>query len=635
MLENIRESSQGLTAKIILGFIILTFAVAGIGSYNNSVDTSVADVNGEKISQDEFNKAYQAQRNRMAQQFGDMFETLSADPGYMKNFRDGVVDSLINQKLVDQNSASLAIRVADQRIKSTIRNMPEFQIDGIFDNNRYLAMINQAGFYQSSDFRDYLRTEMTRRQLTQALVASEFSLPYQEDIYTALQNQQRDIRFATIDAEQFKATVELSDEEINDYYLANQTRFENQEQVKVNYITLDVNDIAKTIVLTDADIEAYYQTNISQYRDEEQRRVAHILVEFGDDEASAKTRADALLVKVHAGEDFATLAKENSDDTFSGENGGDLDWIDAGVMDAAFDEAAFALTDIGSVSDVVKTDFGFHIIKLTDYKAENVQSLADVRDVLVAKAKNEKAQDKFFELQQEIARLSFEFPDSLEDAAGAINTTVKTSDWLTRGNNIAPFNVSAVVDIAFSDLVINEQLNSDIVEVSDNLAIVMRLNEYQGASVKPLAEVSPQIRDMLIAQKASEKALTVADELLVAFKAGTDITEQLAEIGATMEVKASVARVGSGLDASLAREAFKLPRPNEGTVSATTVNLSNGNLALLEVQAVNDGEVTASANLSQQLTQQLAQAAYLSYIESLKADADIVRREIAAPSSQY
>ena len=460
-------------------------------------------------------------------------------------------------------------------------------------------------------------------------------MPYQEDIYTALQNQQRDIRFATIDAEQFKATVELSDEEINDYYLANQTRFENQEQVKVNYITLDVNDIAKTIVLTDADIEAYYQTNISQYRDEEQRRVAHILVEFGDDEASAKTRADALLVKVHAGEDFATLAKENSDDTFSGENGGDLDWIDAGVMDAAFDEAAFALTDIGSVSDVVKTDFGFHIIKLTDYKAENVQSLADVRDVLVAKAKNEKAQDKFFELQQEIARLSFEFPDSLEDAAGAINTTVKTSDWLTRGNNIAPFNVSAVVDVAFSDLVINEQLNSDIVEVSDNLAIVMRLNEYQGASVKPLAEVSPQIRDMLIAQKASEKALTVADELLVAFKAGTDITEQLAEIGATMEVKASVARVGSGLDASLAREAFKLPRPNEGTVSATTVNLSNGNLALLEVQAVNDGEVTASANLSQQLTQQLAQAAYLSYIESLKADADIVRREIAAPSSQY
>jgi peptidyl-prolyl cis-trans isomerase D len=635
MLENIRESSQGLTAKIILGFIILTFAVAGIGSYSNSVDSSVADVNGEKITQDEFNKAYQAQRNRMAQQFGEMFDTLSSDPGYMSNFRQGVVDNLINQKLVDQNSEALAIRVADQRIKSTIRNMPEFQVDGVFDNNRYLAMINQAGFYQSSDFRDYLRTEMTRRQLTQALVASEFSLPYQESMFSALQNQERDIRFATINAEQFKATIELSDEEVNDYYLENQSRFENQEQVKVNYITLDVNTIASKVVLTDADVKAYYQNNISQYRDEEKRRVAHILIEFGEDEAKAKADTEALLAKINAGEDFATLAKENSADTFSGENGGDLDWIDAGVMDAAFDEAAFALTGVGSVSDVVKTDFGFHIIKLTDYKAENVQTLSEVREDIVKKAKSEKAQDKFFELQQEVARLSFEFPDSLDDAAGAINATVKTSGWLTRGANVAPFNESAVVDAAFSDIVVNEQLNSDIIEVSDTLAIVMRLNEYQDASIKPLAEVSAQIKSILVAKKASEKAQTVADELLAAFKSGTDITEQLSAIGATMETKAAVTRVGSGLDASLAREAFKLPKPNDGAVSATTVNLSNGNLALLEVQSVKVGEAKDSPNLSQQLTQQLAQASYLSYVESLKVDAEIVRKEVQAPTTQY
>ncbi|AWB56919.1 MULTISPECIES: SurA N-terminal domain-containing protein [unclassified Colwellia] len=635
MLENIRESSQGLTAKIILGFIILTFAVAGIGSYSNSVDSSVADVNGEKITQDEFNKAYQEQRNRMAQQFGEMFETLSSDPGYMSNFRKGVVDNLINQKLIDQNSEMLAIRVADQRIKSTIRNMPEFQVDGVFDNNRYLAMINQAGFYQSSDFRDYLRTEMTRRQLTQALVASEFSLPYQESMFSALQNQERDIRFATINAEQFKATIELSDEEVNDYYLENQSRFENQEQVKVNYITLDVNTIASKVVLTDADVKAYYQSNISQYRDEEKRRVAHILIEFGDDEAKAKADTEALLAKINAGEDFATLAKENSADTFSGENGGDLDWIDAGVMDAAFDEAAFALTGVGSVSEVVKTDFGFHIIKLTDYKAENVQTLSEVREDIVKKAKSEKAQDKFFELQQEVARLSFEFPDSLDDAAGAINATVKTSGWLTRGANVAPFNESAAVDAAFSDIVVNEQLNSDVIEVSDTLAIVMRLNEYQDASIKPLADVSAQIKSILVAKKASEKAQTVADELLAAFKSGTDITEQLSAIGATMETKTAVTRVGSGLDASLAREAFKLPKPNDGAVSATTVNLSNGNLALLEVQSVKVGEAKDSPNLSQQLTQQLAQASYLSYVESLKVGAEIVRKEVQAPTTQY
>ena len=201
---------------------------------------------------------------------------------------------------------------------------------------------------------------------------------------------------------------------------------------KVNYITLDVNSIASSSVLTDADVKAYYENNISQYRDEEKRRVAHILIEFGDDEGKARAEIEALLAKIKAGEDFATLAQENSADTFSGENGGDLDWIDAGVMDATFDEAAFALTEVGSVSDVIRTDFGFHIIKLTDLKAENVQSLEQVREDIVAKAKNEKAQDKFFELQQEVARLSFEFPDSLDDAAGALNVKVQTSDWLTQ-----------------------------------------------------------------------------------------------------------------------------------------------------------------------------------------------------------
>ena len=150
MLENIRESSQGMTAKIILGLVILTFALAGIGSYTNSVDLSVAEVNGEKISQDAFNKAYQTQRNRIQQQFGDMFERLSEDQTYMANFRDGVVDSLINERLIDQNTTNLGIRVSDDRIKETIRSMPEFQVNGAFDNNRYLALINQAGFYHFS-----------------------------------------------------------------------------------------------------------------------------------------------------------------------------------------------------------------------------------------------------------------------------------------------------------------------------------------------------------------------------------------------------------------------------------------------------------------------------------------------------
>jgi peptidyl-prolyl cis-trans isomerase D len=630
MLENIRESSQGMTAKIILGLVILTFALAGIGSYTNSVDMSVAEVNGEKISQDDFNKAYQAQRNRMQQQFGDMFERLAADETYMANFRNGVVDSLINERLIDQNTSNLAVRVSDERIKETIRTMPEFQIEGKFDNNRYLALINQAGFYQSSDFRDYLRSEMSRRQLTQSLVASEFALPYQSKMVASLQNQKRDINYATIDLEQFKSTAEVSEDEINSFYKENQARFMNQEMVKVDYIALNVDDIAKTVVVSDEEVKAYYQDNIQDFRKEEQRRISHILIEITEDETAAKTLAESLLVKVNAGEDFAELAKVHSSDTFSGENGGDLDWLERGSMDETFDESAFALATVGDVSEVVKTEFGYHLIKLTDLKAEETKPLVDVQDELKAKVSNENAQEQFFELQQEMARLSFEFPDSLDDAAEAVNVNVVTSDWLSRSANIAPFDNAKAIEAAFSDMILNEQLNSDVIEVNDNLAIVLRLNEHQTASVKALAEVSDSIKSSLIAQKAKAKAESTVTELLAELKAGTDITEKLTSFGSKFDSAADVARFGGDIDRAITEKAFTLPHPVDGVKSIDTADLANGNYALVELTAVKNSETAIDKNVENQQVNQLAQSAYASYVESLKVDAKISRTSLVS-----
>jgi peptidyl-prolyl cis-trans isomerase D len=628
MLENIRESSQGMAAKIILGLVILTFALAGIGSYTNSTDTSVADVNGEKISLQDFNKAYQAQRNNMQQQYGEMFETLAADQTYMANFRNGVVDSLINQRLVDQNSANLAIRVSDDRIKKTILTMPEFQVDGVFDNNRYLALINQAGFYQSSDFRDYLRLEMSRRQLTQALVLSEFSLPYQSTMIAELQNQTRDIRFASIGLEQFKSSVEITDEEINNFYQENQERFLNQEKVKVNYITLNVEDIAKNIVVSDDDVKAFYEENINDFGDEEQRRISHILIEVDADEDAAKAQAESILTQINAGGDFAELAKQYSSDTFSGENGGDLDWLERGSMDEVFDEQAFALAEIGDVSNVVQTEYGFHLIKLTDLKPAVVQPLTEVFDDLKIRISKQKAQEEFYVLQQEMARLSFEFPDSLDDAAEAVNTQVKTSEWLSRNNNTGVFSNVRAIDAAFSDLVLNEQLNSDVIEVSDSLAIVVRLNEYQAANVKPLAEVTEAIKYNLVAEKAKTEAQNVMDELLVEMQSGADITAKLVEYGTAFETKADVVRYSPEVAPAIVEKAFTLPHPVEGTVSAGLSDLANGDFVLVEVQAVKNMEAKLSSDIENQQVNQLAQSAYLAYVESLKEGASITKNTL-------
>jgi peptidyl-prolyl cis-trans isomerase D len=479
---------------------------------------------------------------------------------------------------------------------------------------------------------------MTRRQLSQALIATEFSLPYQEKLQLALQNQTRDIRFATVSAQQFKETVELTDEQVNSYYLANQARFQNKEQVKVDYISLNVADLAKDINVTDDEVATYYQENSTSYTEAAQRRISHILIEFNDenaDDEAAKIQAQAVLTRLEQGEDFAALAKEVSNDTFSGENGGDLEWLEPGVMEDSFDEAALALNNVGDISQLVKTSFGYHVLKLTDYKEEVVQALADIQTELRIKLSNDQAQEKFFTLQQEMARISFEFPDSLEDAAAEVNVTIQTSPWLLRAGNTAPFDQAKAIEAAFSDIVLQDNMNSDLIEVNDDVAIVLRLNTFQKANVKPLTEVEAQIRDILVNQKATEKAQQTVDSLLADFNAGTDISTQLTALNSSFVSKEKVTRYSPEIDQSISRAAFVLPHPASGVISASSVALSNGDLALVEVTAIGVNEVAANPNLAQQQTSQLAQSAYQSFVNSLKVGAEITRKQVAEPVAAY
>ncbi len=258
--------------------------------------------------------------------------------------------------------------------------------------------------------------------------------------------KKRDLRFAVIAAEQFKAQVEVTDEEIKSHYQANQAAYQHAEKAKVNYVVLDVNDIAKTIETTDEDAEAFIKNNIGSYTQAEKRRISHILIEPADD---AETKINDLLAQIKAGGDFAELAKANSADTFSAENGGDLEWLEAGVMVPEFEEAAMALSNVGDVSDVVETEFGFHIIKLTEFEAEVITPFEEAKAEIMAAAATDAAQNKFFELKDELGRVSFEVPDSLDEAAEVVSAKVMTSDWLTRNQNPAPFNNSDVINAVF------------------------------------------------------------------------------------------------------------------------------------------------------------------------------------------
>ncbi|TRX57255.1 SurA N-terminal domain-containing protein [Thalassomonas sp. M1454] len=620
MLERIREGSSGITAKVILGLVIATFVFAGVGTYNNNVDTSVAIVNGDKISQQQFDNAYQNQRNRMQQQYGEMFDQLAGNELYMQNLRTNVLEQQINELLLDQHAAKLNIRVSDEQIKQAILTTPEFQIDGKFDNNRYLMVINQAGFYQATAFRDYLRVDMTRRQLINSIMASEFSLPYQQDIAVKLANQTRDINYATISAEQFKASVDVSEDEVNEYYQANLARFATPEQIKLEYVHLDINALKADVTLAENAVNDYYQDNIDSYSTVERRRASHILIEFADDEAAAKQQAEDILAKIQAGEDFAALAKQHSADTFSGDNGGDLDWFEKGSMDPNFDEAVFALTLDNNLSSVVKTDFGFHIIKLTDLEAVTTQEFAEVKAEITELLKQEQALETFYALQGELAEVAFESPDSLDEAASVVNAEIKQSPWLTRGAAMAPFNAE-VISAAFSDDVLLDNLNSEVIEVAtDESAMVVRVLEHKPSATQPLTQVSEMIKTQLVSTKAAEQAKQAADSLLAKLVAGEDVS-------ATQFVAvADVPRVGGTIDGNVTKQAFLLAHPTEGVVSAGVAALNNGDYSVVQVTKVTAGVAAETdANLGEQQVMSASQATFEGYIEDLKAQAEITR----------
>jgi peptidyl-prolyl cis-trans isomerase D len=633
MLEKIREGSQGFTAKVILGTVILTFALAGIGSYLGNTSTPpAATVNGEEITQTAFDQKYQSNRARMEQQFGQMFAQLAADETYMRNFREGVLDQLVSEELQSQLADSMGMYTSDNEIIDTIRNMPEFQVDNKFDNERYRTVLRQVG-YQTSSFRDYLRVENTRRQMSQAIAGTDFSLAFEVNTHAQLDKQTRDMEYVVFKQADYKEQVELSDEAKKTYYLSHLDNYETQEKVSVQYVEIKMADLMKDIAVSDDQLQSYYQDNLNSYRTNvARRRASHILYEFGGDEDAAKAKAEETLAKINAGEDFAELAKSSSEDTFSAEKGGDLDWFEAGVMGDEFDAAAFALANINDVSELVRTDSGFHIIKLTGDEPESIKSFADVKDEVAQSFKRNEAQEIFADKQESLSQLSFEVPDSLEDAAESIGSTVQETALFSRFSAPPVVNFPEVISAAFGEQVLVDNMNSDVIEINQDHVIVVRLLKHEAKRVRSQEEVADQINTALTTEKAQELAEAKAQELLAQVSGDTKLTEDDNAKGATIVTKAAVGRTTSDVDAGLRGELFKMPHPAEGKVSTKVIKMGNGDYAMVALSAVTTGIVPEDLKATEtRIASQKSQRAYQDFIEALEEKAEVVKLA-SAPS---
>ena len=632
MLEKIREGSQGPVAKVILGAVILSFALAGIGSYlGQTTEQPVAEVNGIKISQTEFSRAFQNERSRLEQQFGEYFTQIAADPTYMAQIRQGVIDRLVQQELQSQLAAELGLRVSDDSVRKTILELPYFKIGDKFNNDRYLQVIRQMNF-QPDAFREYLRDDMTRSQLVSAVAGTDFALQNELKSAIALQQQTRSIDYLVIDKQAMQADVEVTEQEVADYYELNAGQFLSPELISVNYIELNADDIDVASVSED-DVKAYYEQSKAQYVEPEKRRVSHILIDNSEDDDAAKAKADSLLAQLNAGADFAELAETSSDDIVSAEMGGDLEWIERDVMEPAFEDAAFALQNKGDYSDVVASEFGYHIIKLTDLQTQQVKPFDEVKADLRAELEQAEKVDAFYEKQTEMGALAFEISDRLDDAAEVAGVEGQSTSLLALSALPEPLNNPAVITALSSVELLEDKVNSEVIELGNEHVIVVRVNEHQPAATKALSEVSEQIKTRLVNEKASDLAKEKARTLFAQVKEGKSLNDVAAEQSLSVRQESQLARESFAVSPAIVTQVFKMAHPS-GAAVYDVVNLNNGDAAIVALNAVND--VPVSDNIEPQMKQNItmaqAQKNYTVFIESLKQQAELNVPKAAQPA---
>ncbi|CAM3131922.1 peptidylprolyl isomerase [Vibrio rarus] len=609
MMERLREGVNSIAVKIILGLIILSFVFTGVSGYLGGGSSSAAKVGNKEISRPEFEMAYQNERNRAQQQMGDYFTSQLGDPAFVQSFRQRVLDQMVNQILLEQYAESMGLRVSDKNVRDVLLNMPQFQKDGKFDQEIYQAALRRGG-YNAESFAEYLRSDLVRQKILGAVEQSEFVLPKEVAQVSLLLTQTRDIRTVTIKPSEVAKTVKPTTEQLQEFYKNNPDRFTRPQQFKISYVELSAQKMKKSDVVTDKEAKDFYEKNLDRYSTQEQRNLSHILVK---DESKAKE----LLAQLKAGADFATLAKEKSEDVGSAENGGSLGWVEHGVMDPKFEAAAFALKNKGDYSEVVKSNFGYHIIKLNELKASQAKPFADVAADIKTEVAEQQAVDRFYDLQNKLETVAFEYPDSLDDAAKAVGQKVVTTDFVSNADAPEILKSRAVMQELQTPEVSEDGLNSSVVEVEPEHIIVVRIDDSRPQTVLPYDEVASQVAEQFKQVEGLKLANELANNLVKGLEAGDD-----ALLAKNKLAFSDVESVHRG--AALSKTVFAIPRPSKDALHYAKSADANGNIVVIELTKVNS-KVDAQYNdqIGQQLKSELVQQDLMGLLQSLRKKTDI------------
>lgn len=621
MLQSVRDNIRGWVAWVVVIFLSIPFALFGINSYfEGTFADNVAEVEGEEISNREFRDRYQSQLQQLRQQRGEDFDMAEVDEA---SLRREVLDAMIRQRLMAHRASEHRYEVDESQVAREIRNIPAFQENGQFSMERYRNLLRAQGM-GTSEFEAQVRMDLQVDAIRSGIMRSSFVTQAEIERLFALEQQQRRMSFVDLVTDRYLEEVEVTDEEIEDEYSRNQDEFRTEEQVDLEYIMLSLERLREQVEISEEELRQAWERDRERYREDEERRARHILLE---DDDGAMERARDLRERIAEGESFEELAAEYSVDGGSADEGGDLGWVRSGDLVEEVNEALFAMEE-GELSEPVRSDFGVHLIRLDRIRTPQVKAFEDAREELARDLRERRAEERYFDLREQLADRAFEFQDELEPLADLVDGEVRTVEGVTRDDGEGIGRYRDVRREAFSDPVLEEAFNSDPIELDDDRVVVFRLLAHRPSEQLALDEVREQVAERLRQRKASERLREEAETLVE--RARTEGSLAAALEGTDLEASEPrwVERNDPSVAPELREQLFRMARPAPDEIRVNTLEREDGHISLIALHGVEDeafAELDEQTRMQQRIMrgQQRGMFEYDAYARELRERGDV------------
>ena len=592
MLITIRERASGVIGWTVAGVIILVFAVWGIGSYFEGVsEIIVATADKIEINQQTYQQAMSDRRRRLVQMMG---RNVDAELFSSTAFKRQVVEELIDTTLQNETLHASGFRISDAQLAALIQNTAVFHTDGQFDRDRYELLVQNAGM-TIQGYESYQRQQGVVDQLVRGLGQSAIVSGNSIDKAWKLLDQRRIASYTTLEFDNFLDDIQVSEAAIEKEYQANLDGYFEPASIQVDYLKLSVEDLGAKLDVDEADILRMYEDNPDRYRQPGSRSVSHILLSVSPDAVDAqidqvRRSASEIVARARGGESFASLAEVNSDDKGSAKRGGELGVIRPGTMVKPFEDAVFVMGE-GEISEPVRTQYGFHVIRLDRITESRVQSLDQVRSEIEIEVRRLRAEERFNELAEILGSTVFEQPDSLEPAADHLGVKVMRSEWFTQdaGTGIAEFQ--GVRDAAFGNEVLIDGLNSELIEIDQDNLVAVRKVDYRARRQLDLDEARPELEKRLRAVEASDRMEKAGEDLVARLKSGADWDELLiAHKLARVRLPEATETLLEPLEQVVARVVYAALVPLSGQIVYGGERISPARYAIYRLERVEFGD---------------------------------------------